>query len=136
MSHRVSLGANIQRNGSIAVVGLTGCIELSEGSDTLTDVVNQLVEDGARQILLHMGGVSFIDSAGVGALVTSIGKVKRAGGVLGLACPQKPVEDALAVTRLTDSLIIFPSVEEGLGSFAPPPDPLIRMGREPAPELP
>jgi anti-sigma B factor antagonist len=93
---------------------------MAEGSDTLKRVIDQLVESGSRQILLNMGGVSFVDSSGIGALVVSNAKLKRAGGAIGLVDLQKRVEDLIELTRLTDAFSIFIDEEHGLRSFATP----------------
>ncbi len=96
MSMKVS---NRQVDG-IAVVDMSGRITLGEGSVVLRDTVRDLVTKGQKKILLNLGDVTYIDSSGIGELVSAFTAVRREGGELKLLNLTKKVHDLLQITKL------------------------------------
>ncbi len=96
MSMKVS---NRQVDG-IAVVDMSGRITLGEGSVVLRDIVRDLVTKGQKKILLNLGDVTYIDSSGIGELVSAFTAVRREGGELKLLNLTKKVHDLLQITKL------------------------------------
>lgn len=96
MSMKVS---NRQVDG-ITVVDMSGRITLGEGSVVLRDTVRDLVTKGQKKILLNLGDVTYIDSSGIGELVSAFTAVRREGGELKLLNLTKKVHDLLQITKL------------------------------------
>jgi anti-sigma B factor antagonist len=88
-----------QVNG-ITIVDLSGRITLGEGSVLLRDMVRDLVTKGQRKILLNLGDVTYIDSSGIGELVSAFTTVRNQGGELKLLNLTKKVHDLLQITKL------------------------------------
>ncbi len=88
-----------QVNG-VTIVDLSGRITLGEGSVVLRDTVRDLVGKGQKQILLNLGDVSYIDSSGIGELVSAYTSVRNQGGELKLLNLTKKVHDLLQITKL------------------------------------
>ncbi len=88
-----------QVNG-ITIVDLSGRITLGEGSVVLRDMVRDLVTKGQRKILLNLGDVTYIDSSGIGELVSAFTTVRNQGGDLKLLNLTKKVHDLLQITKL------------------------------------
>ena len=88
-----------QVNG-ITIVDLSGRITLGEGSVLLRDLVRDLVTKGQRKILLNLGDVTYIDSSGIGELVSAFTTVRNQGGELKLLNLTKKVHDLLQITKL------------------------------------
>ncbi|MFZ3213536.1 MAG: STAS domain-containing protein [Terriglobales bacterium] len=88
-----------QVNG-ITIVDLSGRITLGEGSVVLRDMVRDLVTKGERKILLNLGDVTYIDSSGIGELVSAFTTVRNQGGDLKLLNLTKKVHDLLQITKL------------------------------------
>ena len=88
-----------QVNG-ITIVDLSGRITLGEGSVMLRDMVRDLVTKGQRKILLNLGDVTYIDSSGIGELVSAFTTVRNQGGELKLLNLTKKVHDLLQITKL------------------------------------
>jgi anti-sigma B factor antagonist len=86
--------------GDVTILDLKGRITLGEGAVTLRDAVRELVDGGARKILLNMSLVNYIDSAGNGELASAFTITKYAGGDLRLLNPCKKVNDLLQVSKL------------------------------------
>ncbi|MDP9038562.1 MAG: STAS domain-containing protein [Acidobacteriota bacterium] len=84
----------------ITILDLSGRITLGEGSVTLRDAIRDLVGKGSRKILLNLGNVNYIDSSGIGEMVSAFTSVKNAGGELKLLNLTKKVHDLLQITKL------------------------------------
>lgn len=86
--------------GDVAIVDFSGKITLGEGSATLRKTIRDLTEGGDKKILLSLYDVDYIDSSGIGELVSAYTTVRNAGGELKLLHLTKRVHDILQITRL------------------------------------
>jgi anti-sigma B factor antagonist len=86
--------------GSVTVVDISGRIELGEESAALRDLVSELLNNGHKQILLNLGDVNYIDSSGLGALVSSFTSARKQGGELKLLNLTDRVTDLMQMTKL------------------------------------
>jgi anti-sigma B factor antagonist len=84
----------------ITIVDCSGRITLGEGSVTLRDTVSQLLTKNQKKILLNLGDVNYIDSSGIGELVSAFTTVRKQGGDLKLLNLTKKVHDLLQITKL------------------------------------
>jgi anti-sigma B factor antagonist len=103
--------------GSVTVLDLKGKLVLGDGSGRLKDKINSLVFEGKRQILLNLGGVSFVDSSGLGELVAASTTVANRGGQIKLLNLTKRVSDLLVISWLSNVFDSFDSEQEALHSF-------------------
>jgi anti-sigma B factor antagonist len=83
-----------------AVVDVSGQITLGDGSALLRKTIRELLEQGHKHILLNLGEVNYIDSAGIGELVSGFTTVKNRGGELKLLNLNRRVRDVLQLTKL------------------------------------
>ncbi len=86
--------------GDVTIVDFSGKITLGEGSATLRKTIRELAEGGEKKILLSLYDVDYIDSSGIGELVSAYTTVRNAGGELKLLHLTKRVHDILQITRL------------------------------------
>jgi anti-sigma B factor antagonist len=84
----------------VTVVDMSGRITLGEGSVVLRDTIRDLIGKGQKKILLNLGDVTYIDSSGIGELVSAFTAVRREGGELKLLNLTKKVHDLLQITKL------------------------------------
>ena len=84
----------------ISIMDCSGRITLGEGSVQLRDAVRDLLAKGSKQILLNLGDVTYIDSSGIGELVSAFTTVRNSGGELKLLNLTKKVHDLLQITKL------------------------------------
>ena len=107
-----------QVNGNVTVVKVTGDITLNKGGDViLKDKINSLLQQGRKKLLLDLGGVAYVDSAGLGQLVQVKVTAGRSSAELKLLNITKRLKDLLVVTRLSTVFDSFESEAEGLDSF-------------------
>ena len=86
--------------GDVTIVDLSGRITLGEGSVVLRETVQDLISKGKGKILLNLGDVTYIDSSGIGELVSAFTSVRNKGGQLKLLNLTKKVHDLLQITKL------------------------------------
>jgi anti-sigma B factor antagonist len=84
----------------VSIVDCSGRITLGEGSVVLRDIVKDLLGKGQKKILLNLGDVNYIDSSGIGELVSAYTTVRNQGGELKLLNLTKKVHDLLQITKL------------------------------------
>ena len=84
----------------VVIVDLSGQIKLGEGSSVLRDTVKDLLGKGQKKILLNLGNINYIDSSGIGELVSAFTSVRNQGGELKLLHLTKKVHDLLQITKL------------------------------------
>jgi anti-sigma B factor antagonist len=96
----VTIKATTRETSNVTIVDISGRITLGEGSALLRDTVRDLLSKGQKKILLNLGDVSYIDSSGIGELVSGFTTVKNQGGELKLLNLTKKVHDLLQITKL------------------------------------
>src|SRR5262249_53690684 len=104
--------------GDVVVLDLKGKITLGEGDELLKDKVNSLLNQGQRKLVLNLGGVPYIDSAGLGEIVRTYTTVSRQGGSLKLLNLTKRITDLLSITKLLTVFETFDSEDEAIRSFS------------------
>jgi len=105
--------------GSVVVLDLSGRIMVGENDGRLKDKVNSLIFQGHHYILLNLGDVVYIDSNGLGELVSSYSAVAKRGGQIKLVNLTKRVEDLLAICRL---LTVFDTYDDETAAIASFPE--------------
>jgi anti-sigma B factor antagonist len=105
-----------QLNG-VTVVDLSGRITLGEGSVVLRDTIRDLIAKGEKKILLNLGDVTYIDSSGIGELVSAFTTVRNQGGELKLLNLTKKVHDLLQITKLYTVFDVKDDEAAAIGSF-------------------
>jgi anti-sigma B factor antagonist len=104
--------------GDVIILDLQGKILIGEGDDALRDAVMKLVDGGRTKIVLNLGEVPYVDSAGLGEIVRCYTTVSRKGGRLKLLHLTKKIKDLLAITKLLTVFETYDSEEEATRSFA------------------
>ena len=96
----MSMKASTREIDGVTIMDLSGRITLGEGSVVLRDVVRDLLSKGKKKILANLADVNYIDSSGIGELVSAFTTVKNQGGELKLLNLTKKVHDLLQITKL------------------------------------
>ena len=96
----MSVKISTRQVDGVTVFDMSGRITLGEGSVQLRDAVRDLLSKGQKQILLNLGDVTYIDSSGIGELVSAFTTVKNQGGELKLLNLTRKVHDLLQITKL------------------------------------
>ncbi len=102
----------------VVVVTLTGRVMLGDESAEIETLVDGNVQQGRKHFVFDLAGVTHIDSTGIGRFISSLNKVRQAGGTLRMAAASGQLRDAFRVTRLDTVFNFYPDIEtalEGLG---------------------
>lgn len=104
--------------GDVTVLDMNGKITIGEGSVALRTAIRRLLEEGKKRILLNLAGVGYIDSSGIGELVSSYTAIgKEEGGQLKLLNLTQKLQDLLTITKLLTVFDVYESEAEALNSF-------------------
>jgi len=98
-------------------VDFSGKITLGEGSSTLRRTIRELLDKGHRKIVLNLYDVDYIDSSGIGELVSGYTTVRGLEGELKLLYLTKRVHDLLQITRLFTVFDVRSDEEDAIRSF-------------------
>lgn len=112
-----SLFATCREVGPITIVDLSGRIALGEGSALLRKTVRDLLDGGKNRILLNLGDVNYIDSSGIGELVSGFTAVRNRSGELKLLNLTKKVNDLLQLTKLFTVFDVYSDEGTAVSSF-------------------
>ena len=107
--------SSVRQDQSVTVVDLSGKITIGEGSAEIRNTVRDLLQAGRKKILLNMEDVSYVDSSGIGELVSSFTTVTNQGGELKLLHLTKKLRELLAITKL---LTVFDSYDNEANALA------------------
>jgi anti-sigma B factor antagonist len=109
----------IRQEGAIKVLSCQGRFD-AQVADQFKHKLRDVIEQGDIQIILDLGGVVFLDSSGLGALVASQRKIKEKKGELKLAGPQPEVRSVFDITRVSRLFHICKDVPEAVQAFQTP----------------
>ena len=96
----MSMKVTTRQVDGVTILDLSGRITLGEGSVQLRDAIRDLLAKGSKLILLNLADVNYIDSSGIGELVSAYTTVRNQGGELKLLNLTKKVHDLLQITKL------------------------------------
>jgi anti-sigma B factor antagonist len=113
----MALRATYRDSGTVTVVDIGGRITLGEGSALLRKTIRELLEDSRTSILLNLADVDYIDSSGIGELVSAYTGVKNRGGNLKLLHLTKKVHDILQLTKLFTVFDVYSDETVAIRSF-------------------
>jgi anti-sigma B factor antagonist len=107
-----------RKKGDVVIVDFQGRLAVGVGDELLPRLIEQLLNEGTRKILLNLSDVDYIDSNGIGELVQSLKTSKRFGASLRLLKPQERVRKTLSLTTLLPMFSVYESEADALKGFA------------------
>jgi len=107
-----------KESGGVTILGLSGRITLGEESNQLRSHIKEMLSGGAKRLVLDLGEVSYIDSAGLGTLVAGYTSSQSQGATMKLANLTKRFREQLNITKLVTVFDVYDSVEAAVKSFA------------------
>lgn len=113
----MSVKLSTRQVGDVTVIDASGRITLGEGSSAFRDKIKELVNAGNKKIVVNMAGVTYIDSSGIGELVSGYTTVTNQGGGLKLVNLGKRIQDLLQITKLYTVFETFDDEAAAIRSF-------------------
>ena len=103
--------------GDVHILDISGKITLGEGTMAVRNTVREVLKNGGKKIILNLGDVNYIDSSGIGELVSSFTTVTNGGGQLKLLNLTKKIQELLAITKLLTVFQVFNDEKTAVASF-------------------
>lgn len=103
--------------GDVTILDLDGKVTIGEGSVALRSAIRRVLGEGKTKLILNLGRVGYIDSSGIGELVSSFTAVSKEGGTLKLLNLTEKIQDLLAITKLLTVFDVYEDESEALASF-------------------
>jgi anti-sigma B factor antagonist len=113
----MSCKVSVRQAGSVSILDLAGRVALGEGADEVRDAIKKLVQGGARSILVNLQEVSYLDSFGLGELVSAYTSLRSAGGQMKLMHPKSIVKQLLQITNMAALFATYEDEALALQSF-------------------
>lgn len=113
----MSVKISTRQVDGVTILDMSGRITLGEGSVQLRDAVRDLLSKGQKHILLNLGDVTYIDSSGIGELVSAFTTAKNQGGELKLLNLTRKVHDLLQITKLYTVFDVKDDEASAIASF-------------------
>jgi anti-sigma B factor antagonist len=107
----------IRSVGDVRVLDCSGKITLGEGTMSIRNAVRDVLESGAKKLILNLADINYIDSSGVGELVSSYTTTVNRGGKLKLLRLTHKLRELLTITKLLTVFEIFEDEKTALASF-------------------
>ena len=104
-------------SGDVVILDLKGKLTIGSGDELLKDKIHSLMQQGYRKLLLNLAEVPYVDSAGLGAIVSGYTTVSREGGSLRLLGLTSRIQDLLSITKLLTIFDTYESESEAVASF-------------------
>jgi anti-sigma B factor antagonist len=106
-----------RERGDVTVLDSHGRISLGEGASSLRDVIEALAAKGRTKIIINFADTSYVDSSGIGELVSGFTRIANQGGQIKLLSLTKRVKDLLVGTRLYTVFEVFENEDDAVSSF-------------------
>lgn len=113
----MALAISSREVDGVTVLDLSGRITLGEGSVQLRDAIRDLIGKGQQKILLDLGDVNYIDSSGLGELVSAYTSARNQGATVKLLKLTKKVHDLLQLTKLYTVFDIYDDEASAIASY-------------------
>ena len=114
----MSVKLTTRQVGDVTVVDAVGRITLGDGASHFRETIRTLLGSGQKKLLLNLAEVSYIDSSGIGEMVSGYTTVANQGGVVKLLNLNKRVKDLLQITKLYTVFEVFDDEPAAVRSFA------------------
>ncbi len=104
--------------GEVHILDCSGKITLGEGTMAIRNTVREVLKNGGKKIVLNLADVNYIDSSGIGELVSTFTTVTNQGGQLKLLKLTKKIQELLAITKLLTVFQVYNDEQEAVKSFS------------------
>jgi anti-sigma B factor antagonist len=108
---------DVRHVDDVIIVDLDGRLVMGVGDELLRDVMNELIAEGWKKILLNLRAISIIDSSGIGEVVSGWKLARRFGATVKLLRPAPQIERTLKLAQLLPLLEVFEDEATAVGSF-------------------
>ena len=117
----MSLKLDVRKVNQVSIVDVGGKVTLGDGATELREAIRGMVSRGEKNILLNLAGVTYLDSSGIGVLVSSFATMRSQKGQIKLLNLTSRVKDLLLITKLYSVFEVFEDETTAVDSFSAVP---------------
>lgn len=114
------MNIEVRKSDDVVIVDFKGRLAVGVGDEVLPQVIDEILDEGFKKILLNLSEMDYIDSNGLGELVQSLKRSKSQGASLRLLKPQDRVAKTLRLTNLLPMFNVYETEADALNAFAHP----------------
>lgn len=105
------------QDGKIAIIELKGALVGDDLTDEFRNEVVDYIEQGNKFMILNMKRVNYLNSSGIGALITAHTSYRKIGGEIKLVGLSSNVQNLMVITRLIEVFDVYETMDEVINSF-------------------
>jgi anti-sigma B factor antagonist len=113
----MTFNTSVRQSGDVAILDISGRIVLGDGSKQLSGKIKELLGAGNHKILLNLAEVAYVDSSGLGEMVSSYTNATAVGGKIKLLNAQPRIVELLKITKLHALFELFNEESQAVASF-------------------
>jgi anti-sigma B factor antagonist len=113
----MSVTINVREAGNVTIVEVAGRVTLGAAGPSIQDTVRELVDSLHTNIIIDLGGITYLDSSGLGQLVASAATAASRGGAIKLLNLTERVYDLMLLTKLCTVFAIYADEATAVMSF-------------------
>jgi anti-sigma B factor antagonist len=114
----MSVKVSVRRVNNVSLVDVAGRVTLGDGSNELREALRAMASEGQKEVVLNLAGLTYLDSSGIGVLVSSFATFRNQGGQLKLLNLNGRVKDLLLITKLYTVFEVFEDESSAVDSFS------------------
>ena len=109
---------NVEERQNAVIIALEGNVMGGPDGAKLHDTLHQLREQGKKNVVIDLAKAQFMNSSGLGMLISAMTTMRNAGGDLRLANVADRIQSLLAITKLNNIFKHYPSIDEAVVSYS------------------
>lgn len=113
----MSVKASIKYGGSVGIIDIRGSLVGDDDTDDVRSAAGDFLEQGIRNVVVDLHRVNYINSTGIGAIISTHTTVRKGGGDVKLIGLSENVQSLLVITKLIDVFDVFDTIDEAVASF-------------------
>ena len=114
----MSIRAITEMNGKIAIIEIKGSLVGDADTDKFRSAVQDFIEQGNKLLVVNLSKVNYMNSSGIGSMISAYTSYKKVGGEIKLAGLTNNVHNVLVISKLIDFFDVHDTVDEAIDSFA------------------
>lgn len=113
----MAIKSRTEVNGKIAIVEVKGALVGDNDTDAFREVVADFIEQGNRSLVIDLAKVNYLNSSGLGALISAHTSYGKNGGTIKLSGLTNNVQNLLIMTKLIDVFDVYDTVDEAIDNI-------------------
>ena len=116
----MSVKIRTEQNGAVGIIEIRGSLIGDDTTDDFRSAVADFLEQGIKSLVVSLQKVNYVNSSGIGAIISAHTNCSKKGGMVKLAGVSNNVLNLFVVTKLIDIFDVYENIDEAIDSFSIP----------------